>query len=121
MSFSLVVNYYKKHPLPCILAVALFFRLLSSFFSTGYGMHDDHFLTIEVAQSWIDGENFNGWLPDANRNFTVPTAYSLTYPFILYVILWVCENLGVTDPATKMIFMRLIHALISLLVIYFGF
>ena len=30
-----------------ILVVALVFRLLSAFFSQGYGMHDDHFVVIE--------------------------------------------------------------------------
>ena len=31
-------------------------------------MHDDHFLVIEAAQSWVDGYDYKGWksLKDAN-------------------------------------------------------
>jgi hypothetical protein len=121
MLLSSMVTYYQKHTLKCILLVALFFRLLAAVFSTGYGMHDDHFLTIEIAQSWIDGENTNEWIPDIKKNVTTPSGHSLTYPSILYVILWTCEKVGVSDPAAKMFLMRLIHAFFSLLVVYWGY
>ncbi|MCB0484019.1 MAG: hypothetical protein KDC37_05600, partial [Flavobacteriales bacterium] len=56
-SFSL------KYPLPTVLLLALVPRLVAAIFSKGYGMHDDHFLVIEAAQSWLDGFDYNRWLP----------------------------------------------------------
>ena len=38
-------------------------------------MHDDHFLVIEAAQSWVDGEDYNKWLPK-NRKDGAPTGHS---------------------------------------------
>lgn len=120
MSAAAILNYYHQNPLRCILIVALIFRLLAAMFSTGYGMHDDHFITIEVAQSWIDGVNRDQWLPENDKNAT-PSGHSLTYPGILYGLLLTCEKAGIDDPASKMFLIRLLHALFSLLVVYFGY
>ena len=118
---SSLVAFYQQNTLKTILLVALFFRLLAAIFSTGYGMHDDQFLTVEIAQSWIDGENMNEWLPDAKKNVTTPSGHSLTYPTILCGIFIVFEKIGINDPASKMFFMRVLHGLFSLLVIYWGY
>ncbi|HSZ26194.1 MAG TPA: glycosyltransferase family 39 protein [Cytophagaceae bacterium] len=121
MSFSFISAYYQKNTLTSILIVAFIFRMVAAIFSTGYGMHDDHFLTIEIAQSWIDGENTNEWLPGTKKNVTVASGHSLTYPSILYTLFWTFEKAGINDPAAKMFVMRVIHGLLSLLVIYWGF
>ncbi len=120
MTFATIINYYKQNTLRSIIAVAFIFRLMAAIFSTGYGFHDDHFITVEVAQSWIDGINRDSWLP-TNDNHAVPSGHSLTYPGILYGMLLICEKAGIYDPAVKMLFIRLLHALFSLLVVYFGY
>jgi len=46
-----------------ILISALIIRLIAAIFSQGYGMHDDHFLIVEASASWVDGFDYNHWLP----------------------------------------------------------
>lgn len=116
-----IISFYQKNKLASVLFVALVLRLLSAVFSTGYGMHDDHFITIEVAQSWIDGENMNGWLPDKDKGFQEPSGHSLTYPSLMCGILYTLESVGITHPATKMLWIRLLHAMLSTLVVYWGY
>ena len=118
---SAIINIYQKNKLNSILFVALSFRLLSAVFSTGYGMHDDHFITIEVAQSWIDGENMNGWLPDKDKGYIEPSGHSLTYPSLMCGLLYSCEKVGIFNPATKMLLIRLLHALFSVLSVLWGY
>lgn len=120
MSLDAIINDYRQNTLKYIMGAALLFRLLAAVFSTGYGMHDDHFITIEVAQSWIDGVNRDQWLPEDERT-AVPSGHSLTYPGILYGILLGCEKAGIDDPAAKMLIVRLLHALLSLVVVYCGY
>lgn len=103
-----------------ILFAALVFRLLSAIFSEGYGMHDDHFLIVEAASSWSDGFDYNNWLPWSPGSRGVPEGHSFTYVGLNYVFFVVFKFFGITDPKTLMIFNRLIHALISLLVVHFG-
>ena len=45
------------------LLVGLVLGMLAATFSTGYLMHDDHFLVVEVGASWAAGEDYNDWLP----------------------------------------------------------
>ena len=59
-----ILTYYEHLPLKSILLVGLFFRLLAVIFSKGFGWIDDQFLIIEIAQSWADGVDYYGWLPD---------------------------------------------------------
>lgn len=42
-------KYWQDQPLTVVLVLAVLFRMLAVLFSKGYGMHDDHFLIIEVA------------------------------------------------------------------------
>ena len=65
-----VTTICKRHPLLAIIFLAFIVRLFAVFFSQGYLMHDDHFLVIEAAQSWVDGYDYNNWLPK-NRNEAV--------------------------------------------------
>lgn len=46
-----------------ILYTALLLRLIAAIFSQGYGMHDDHFLVVEASGSWVEGADYNRWLP----------------------------------------------------------
>jgi 4-amino-4-deoxy-L-arabinose transferase-like glycosyltransferase len=117
---SVIFEYYKKHPLRTILLAGLFFRLLAVIFSQGYGMFDDHFLIIESSQSWVDGRDYNNWLP-WNQSIPQPVGFSLFYPGLHYLLFLFLKVVGITDAATKMYIVRFIHAIFSMLVIYFGF
>ncbi len=105
-----------------ILIVALVLRLLAAFFSEGYGMQDDHFLVIEASSSWADGYDYNNWLPwnQLDKEKPMPEGHSFTYVGLNYVFFYCCKALGITDPKVLMLLNRLIHALLSMLVVYFG-
>lgn len=114
-------HYWEKRPLVSLLFIAFFFRLISVVFSKGYGMADDHFLVIEAAQSFVDGYDYNNWLPWNQKN-PQPDGHSFFYLGIHYVLLWVFKNvLFLDDPQTKMYILRFLHALYSLITVYLGF
>jgi hypothetical protein len=69
---------WNEKPLRLILIIALLLRLISVLFSRGYEMHDDHFLIIEAPQSWLDGRDYNNWLP-WNQEKPEPTGHSFFY------------------------------------------
>ncbi len=112
---------WEEKPLRLILFSALFFRLLAVIFSKGFGMHDDHFLIIEAAQSWVDGDDYNNWLPSAADPNRQPQGHSLFYVGIIYYILYFLQWLGLTDPQAKMYVIRLLHALFSVLIVYYAY
>jgi len=112
-------NYFNSHPLRFALLIGLVLRLVAVVFSRGFGMHDDHFLVIEVAQSWADGTDYNNWLPGSGS--TQPSGHSFFYCGLHFLFFSVLQFLGIISPEIKMVLVRLIHALISLLVIWFGF
>lgn len=112
---------WNENPLPLILLAGIFFRLLAVIFSKGFGMSDDHFLIIESAQSWVDGHDYNNWLPTITKSVINPTGHSLFYPGLHYLLFFVLQKAGMSDPQTKMYIVRALHALYSLLIIYFGY
>jgi Alg9-like mannosyltransferase family len=103
--------------------VALFagglFRLLAVFFSKGFGMHDDHFLVIEAAQSWVDGYDYNTWFPSSGA--TEPTAHNFVYPGLHYLLFKFLDFCSITDADVKMYIVRFIHAAFSMSVIILGY
>ena len=115
-----LLKYWEDHPLRLILMLSLFFRLVSVLFSQGYGMHDDHFLVIEAAQSLADGYDYNNWLPKNSVN-GLPTGHSFFYVGLHYIFFQILDFFHITNPDVKMYFIRLIHALLSMLTVYFGF
>lgn len=121
-----IKEYYNQHPLKSILILALFVRLVAAVFSQGYGFHDDHFLVVEAAQSWVDENNWNDWMPFQQEIIypdKEPTAegHSLVYPGIHYLMFEVMEFVGIYNPKTKMYLVRILHALFSLLIVFYGF
>ena len=116
-----MIKLWNERPLRLILFLALFFRLLAVVFSKGYGMHDDHFLVIESSQSWVDGYDYNDWLPSSNNGKINPSGHSFTYCGLHYLFFSGLRSIGITDAQTKMYFVRLLHALLSLLVVYYGY
>ncbi len=81
--FAALKKYWDEKPLILVVLAAAFFRLLAVLFSKGYGMHDDHFLIIEAAQSWADNFDYNNWLP-AKDVASGPSGHSLFYTGLHY-------------------------------------
>ncbi len=117
------INYIKTNytPLQVILALGILFRLLAVIFSKGFGWHDDHFLIVESSQSWVDGFDYNNWLPDPNYPDRIPQGHSLFYVGIQFCIFKVLKTIGIADPQIKMYFVRLLHAAWSMLIITYGY
>ena len=111
-----IKQYKSNHPVFLLLIIGFIPRLVSIIFSKGYGMHDDHFLVIEAAQSWVDGYDYNAWLP-WNQENPVAKGHSFFYVGIHFLILKFFAVLGLEDPQVKMFWIRLMHGLYSLLAI----
>ncbi|MBI4945894.1 MAG: glycosyltransferase family 39 protein [Bacteroidetes bacterium] len=109
---------WEEKPLTLILFTAIFFRLLSVIFSKGYGMHDDHFLVIESAQSWVDNFDYNGWLPSSSSQ---PSGHSWFYCGIHYCLFWLMKAIGISDPQGKMYIIRFLHAALALVTVVLGY
>ena len=110
-------TFYQRSPLTAILCAAFAVRLIAVFLAPGYLMHDDHFLTIEPSSSWADGKNFNHWLPGIGNHNEHPEPISFFYLGFLFLIFKGLQSIGIDDPQTQMVAIRLIHALYSLLTI----
>lgn len=104
-----------------ILIFALFIRLVAVVFSQGYGMHDDHFLIIEASASWVDGYDYNHWLPWSPGSRGIPEGHSFTYVGLNYAFFSMLKGIGISDPKILMLLNRLVHGLFSLLIVHFGY
>jgi hypothetical protein len=116
-----ILDYYNQNPLTLILIVALIIRLFSVIFAKGYGMHDDHFLIIETSRSWAQGMDFQHWLPNGQGNNAIPQGHSFTYPLLMFLLFKFLNFIHITSLDTQMYFVRLLHALFSLLTIFFSY
>jgi hypothetical protein len=106
-------KYIEKHPLASLMIIAIIFRAFAVIFAKGFGMHDDHFCVIEIAQKWLDGSK--DWLgKGANLR-------SLFYPGLHFLLFSGLERIGIFDPQVKMYIVRALHAAFSLLTIFFGY
>lgn len=113
---------YKTTPLRTILLAGLLIRLVAAVFAQGYGMHDDHFLVVEQAQSWLDGHDYGRWLPEfQTQNPPQAKGHSFFYPGIHFVLFAAMDGLANLAPTTKMLIIRILHAFWSLLVIFFAY
>jgi hypothetical protein len=83
-------------------------------------MHDDHFLVIETAQSWLDHASYNNWFRESALG-QEPTILNFFYAGIHYFIFLFMSMTGLDDPQVKMLFVRLIHAIWSLVIVSVGF
>ncbi len=110
---------WEEKPLTLILFAAIFFRLLAVLFAKGFGMHDDHFLVIESAQSWVDNFDYNYWLPSSHQ--TQPTGHSWFYCGLHYFLFRGLQAIGIFDPQIKMYIVRFLHAAFSLITVFLGF
>ena len=115
-----IINNINWSSFKTILFVGLVLRLIAAIFSKGYGMHDDHFLVIEASASWVDGFDYNGWLPWSEGSRGVPEGHSFTYVGLNYFFFAILKFFGVVNPMAQMLLNRIVHALVSILVVYFG-
>ena len=115
------VLYINFTSLKTILWCAFFIRLIAAIFSQGYAMHDDHFLVVEASSSWVDGYDYNGWLPWSEGNRGGPEGHSFTYVGLNFIFFYIAKLVGIVDPMLLMFFNRLLHGIFSLLTIYFGY
>lgn len=107
-------RFWNERPLMALILIALVPRLVAVVFSKGYGMHDDHFGPIE--QPFIIMQYISYW-----TGRVTPHGHSIVYPSIQYALLNLFQSTGVYDPQMKMLLIRFLHALYSLLVVVFGF
>ncbi len=114
-------QYFKEKPLRTIMIMAIVTRIAAAVFSQGYGMHDDHFLVIEAPYSWTEGKDYANWLPWSQNGNPVPSGHSLLYPGFNYYLFKVMKMVGIIDPKTMMLLIRLSLGFLSLLVVYFGY
>lgn len=117
---TVINRYWKEKPVLLIMLLGIFFRLLAVVFAKGWGMIDDHFLVIESAQSWVDGFDYNSWLPGSPGN-TGPTGHNFFYPGLHFLLFSFFKFIHLNDPQTKMLVVRFINASWSLITIYFGY
>jgi hypothetical protein len=117
---TIIKKYWNEKPLLLIMLLGIIFRLLAVVFARGWGMIDDHFLAVESAQSWVDGHDYNSWLPGSPGNVG-PTGHNFFYPGLHYLLFSFFKFIHLHDPQLKMFFVRLINASWSLVTIYFGY
>jgi hypothetical protein len=111
--FEKIRSFWDSHPLAFVMIVAVVFRAFAVVFAKGYGMHDDHFCVIDIAQRWVQGSH--EWLGGGTH------WRSLVYPGLHYVLFELLEKSGITDPQAKMYVVRLLHGLFSLLTVLYGY
>lgn len=117
---KIVQKYWEEKPYYVVMIAALFIRLIAAIFSKGFGMHDDHFLVIGTSSSWVDGLDYYHWLP-WNRENPTPSGHSFLYAGLHYVLFSIIKVFHITDPQIKMLIIRLLHALFSLIVVSLGY
>ncbi|MCD4789274.1 MAG: glycosyltransferase family 39 protein [Bacteroidales bacterium] len=115
-----ITELWENKPIKLIIWLAIITRLVAAIFSKGFGMHDDHFLVIEAAQSWVDGFDYNNWLP-GSQSEAVPSGHSFFYVGIHYLVLLCMKVGGIFNPQTKMFIIRLLHGAFSLITVYYGY
>ena len=101
-----------------VLLAAAVVRLIAAIFSEGYIMSDDHFLAVEPVSSWVHGENYHNWYPNAYSETDHAQPFSYAYYFLNFVILKFCAVIGILNPFIQAFVLRLVHAALSLWGVY---
>ncbi|NWJ52007.1 MAG: glycosyltransferase family 39 protein, partial [Bacteroidetes bacterium] len=117
---KLIRYYWNSYPLYLIMGLAIFVRLLAVFFAKGFGMHDDHFLVVEIQQSWVDGLNIDNWLP-SGKPTDQASGHSFFYPSFQFAFFYLMKILHIGDPQMKMYILRFLHGAFSLITVFYGF
>lgn len=101
-----------------VLLAAAIVRLIAAIFSEGYIMSDDHFLAVEPVSSWVHGENYHNWYPNAYNETDHAQPFSYAYYFLNFVILKFCAAIGILNPFVQAFVLRLAHAALGLWGVY---
>jgi hypothetical protein len=101
-----------------VLLAAAVVRLIAAIFSEGYIMSDDHFLAVEPVSSWVSGENYHNWYPNAYNQIDHAQPFSYAYYFLNFLILKFCALIGIANPFIQAFVLRLVHAAFSLWGVY---
>ena len=112
----------RKHPLLACLVIAIILRLFATVYSKGFMAHDDHFETVRVAYDGIQNrllneDNLMIW----NTTESKEIGRSPLYVLFLYSIMKIQESVGIYNLDSMMYLIRLMHALLSLLLIFYGY
>ncbi len=105
--------FWDRHPLSFIMIIAIVSRMCAIAFAKGYGMDDDHFCVIDIAQNWLNGSK--DWIGQSDN------LRSFLYPGLHYFLFDILQKFGIFDPQIKMYFVRFFNAVFSLLTVYFGY
>ncbi len=97
---SKIIKFVGKNWLHILVA---FIHLVAILFAKGYGMHDDHFGPIE--QPWAIINDTSIW-----HNRTTPHSHSIFYPFLHFLLFRILYAIGITDPQSIMLVVRLLHS-----------
>lgn len=101
-----------------VLLAAAVVRLIAAIFSEGYIMSDDHFLAVEPVSSWVSGENYHNWFPNAYNETDHAQPFSYAYYFLNFIILKFCAAIGILNPFIQAFVLRMAHAALSLWGVY---
>ena len=84
-------------------------------------MHDDHFLVVEAAASWADGEDYNNWLPWNQKG--TPKAHPANFAYVgsQYLLFELFKLTGPSHPSDQALVLRILHGLYSLATIALGY
>lgn len=99
-----------------------FFRILAVLAAQGMSFGFDHYVYVENAQQIVSGElSAHELCTNPVYSYFFSHGHSLIYLYLNSTILYICELLHFFDARSKMFVIRLIHALISMLVIYYSY
>ena len=110
-----------RHPLLLPLAAGLLLRMAAALYGGGYLMHDDHFLVVEVAASWADGEDYNDWLPWNQKGTPKAHPANFAYAGSQYLLFELFQLTGPSSPSDQALVLRILHGLYSLLIVALGY
>jgi len=116
-----VIEYARKNPLLFIIIVALILRLFAVIFSKGFMANDDYFETVQIAYEGVQSGllNQDGHLK-WNTVKPINIGRSPLYVLFNYSLMEILEFMGIKTLDSMMYFIRLVHALLSLLFVYYG-
>lgn len=104
---------FQKITLAQILLIGFVFRFIAAVFSKGYAFSDDYLMMTEVVFKWRNN------IPFAFGESV--HVFSLLYPGLQYLIFEACNAIGITTPEHMMFVVNLIHALASMLTVYYAY
>ncbi|MCQ2973845.1 MAG: hypothetical protein MJ211_03460 [Bacteroidales bacterium] len=111
----------EKKPLLFCIWSAFAFRMVAVFFSQGIAFGYEHYVYVENSQMLLSGDiTLTELLTSENQSFA-DHGYSLLYLLLNWLILQTGELFGIFDPQSKMFIIRLVHALASLLSVYYSY